>query len=389
MLHLGRTHGARIQELWITSFLDPRIYTDFPAPALHQLAIQSNPISDRPYLIELFQGEAPLLRSLALQSSSWLPANLFTNLTRLYLSSFIQRPGLPRANWTLYNLSSFLAKCPALEDVFIHPRHPMGLRDATLPIIRLRHLKTIILAGVSLNLVLWFLHHVTIPTGDVTVRILWLCRSGIETTLLPVLPHLPELVGLRKLHIQLAPAKDNSMKALVRVALSTANTSLELRIDDMIEHVEESQDPGWTSALLASLANRMALSNITEMQVIDGGWIQKFFDFPALFALLPALSVLVYSKGNKDQFVRLLKHLLPLSSGPDPAPCPCTHLATLHVCVGEIPTMIDDMVSFACDRRACGRPLRKCIVEVASGMTESCDASKLESYVDLVEIQSC
>ncbi|GBE89984.1 hypothetical protein SCP_1800060 [Sparassis crispa] len=408
MLELCRSDGARLAELCIASPLDPRIYTDFPAPALQRLTLQSDPISDRPYLVELFRGDAPRLRALALQSSFWLPKNPFPALTRLLLAAHPPRPHLPRASWTLPALRTLLANCPALEEaLLVRLRHDLPPADDDDPAVPLPRLRRLAIGDCTAALAAWLLRHLA-PPPSAALRLFALDAPAA------VLPALPRPAALR------------TLKLTPRTLAAADADAAAFRID---------APPHAPQVLLPALAARVPLCGIVELHV--EGRVHALVDFPRLFGTLGALAVVVcrvdaggegedagdgadagdraeagalhcsdvdagtgteaapWNNGtdtegasasthapgctdadaDADAAGGLLPHILrcllpgPTTTAAGPPPCP--HLTTLHVRLAT-PRPHPHVARVAAFARA--RPLVKCVVELAGAGALGLDA---------------
>ncbi|GBE89987.1 hypothetical protein SCP_1800090 [Sparassis crispa] len=379
---LSRVERTRIEELCISSPSNPHFYTSFAAPALRRLTLQSTVDADVPYLVELFRGAIPQLCAMSLHAAVWLPSNCFPRLTRLYLSSKL-KPVAPHAHWTLSALSAFLSNCPVLEALIFGNINPtLAAGDEALPVVNLHRLRSLSINSSATAVIQWLLVHLLIP---VDASIGFRPRREANDTVLDILLSLPRLKDMRTMHLRATVFDPDKIHIITSVSNSSSSTCLESTIQDYTKNVQDEES---TSRVQTNPAAIGQFSGITHLHVADGGWVQKFVNFPALFMILPYLSFLEYEKGDNDLLPLLLKGLLPPDDHSVAAPIPCKSLTILKVSMGDISAMFESIVEFANNRHRIGYPLAKCIV--LNPAIELDDMRILKQYVETVEVRfSC
>ncbi|KAL6298559.1 hypothetical protein BKA93DRAFT_830585 [Sparassis latifolia] len=377
MIELFQSYGSRVRNLYLCfptdrSFafrvtprpargergvepLEPqhvKLSTNFQAPALEHLTVDSSSTDSRPFYPTLFQGHAPQLKTLALRSSMWLPANRFPSLTHLYVSLSSKRTNhslLPRGSaWTVPKLLSFMSGCPSLEDVSLWNVYTQLSAATDAPAVDLPHLRRLAIGRSHPASATWLLQHIVSPADSVAVRILD-CFSS-TSQLKELLSALP-LLDSRTAHLRKTPVG----LAVSLVGVSSA-TSVEIALPADSHPPELGTGHGPPPTVWASWPG---LSGVRELYLVgmDSLLEEPFAGVSALLEQLPELATLVYCGTALPR--AFLEYLSPTSRG-----LPCPGLETVHLCVpGVIAVDVKKLNGLSDARARTGHGLRRIIVE--------------------------
>ncbi|GBE89979.1 hypothetical protein SCP_1800010 [Sparassis crispa] len=368
-------HGLAHESLEPLELQHIHLCTDFPASALEHFTVSSSAIEGGPFYPTLFQDHAPQLKTLALRSSTWLPANMFISLTHLYICLSFKRirhvQPLRNSVWVLPRLLIFMAGCPNLEVVSLWNIFSAWTVLDGIPSITLRRLERLEIGGAHQDVIKWLLKHITIPADFAAVRISnVVCTSGGSElkVLLPLLPSIdPGTMHVRQTSNGLSVSITDSSSS---IGVETVRSNPEAEI--------------WTPTVWAlwHLEGVQELYLIGTHEVV----IEFFAGIYELLKQLPLLSTLVYRDSAPPNL--LFEYLSPpVNTTPNGPPCP--HLSTLRICIPEGTTLdFPKLVAFTETRARAGHPLHRVTLEFESHASDlHAEVEVLGTYVEFVELR--
>lgn len=367
--------GSRIQELYllnVNNMLELNCgdgiekYINFTPTRLQHLTLATDG-DRRDYNISprLFASDAPNLRSLTLQSLSWLPQNQFFNLTQLCI--YDRRRGGPNYEcfMTAFQVSeflAFLAGCPKLQDLTLVDIWVDSRRDReedAQAVVTLNNLRRLSLGRMIPRLVLFLVSHVVNPAG-VATRIFGMTCGDRE--FLPRLSTMLPIQGMNKLHLSVGPGKSFIF------APTTASRGLRVEFNQCPMPCTHCQE--WASHLWA----HWSLLSVRELWLTDRLHLSRFMGLERLVRNLPNVTTLFICQFETDEqrranFRSELDRLIITLTTPRPSPADyllfCPHLTTLHVWFCEQPVEPSLLVKFAAARAQLGHPIQHLIIECA------------------------
>ncbi|KAH9950634.1 hypothetical protein B0H21DRAFT_502430 [Amylocystis lapponica] len=363
------THGLRIAELHL--LVVPKYHSlhdhhclRFPAPRLEYLTLSRTAGGDRSIKNPsfLFQGDAPRLRVLVMQSISWLPKNRFANLTHLCISDALKSGYTPP--WRLPELLTFLSGCPGLQDLALSGLKSLVNDDDTTAAITFRDLRRLSLRRLSVNPFAWILTHV-LSRVPITMCLLEL-NCDTQPVLLSTLQHAGPTDGITGLTVTTIGN---------RFVYTASGAPCGIRIERYV-HLGCADCWQWKSTLWSI----WPLDGVRELR-IDKHALIELGNPLRLLDLLPSLTTLVISDcskracpsksrckdatENKTWLFLMLYTLAGAGSfdDSDDFPIPCPRLSTLRVWLLtgiDTPTVFNDLTATRARR---GYPIEHLIVD--------------------------
>ncbi|KAH9950635.1 hypothetical protein B0H21DRAFT_502480 [Amylocystis lapponica] len=353
------SHGLRITELHLIDVPHYHSLYDyaclqFPAPQLEYLTLSRTAIDemDTNHPFFLFQGDAPRLKVLIMQSIGWLPRNQFKNLTHLCISDTVESVYTPSCN--LPELLTFLSDCSGLQDLALSGLDFLINDDDTTAAITLRDLRRLSLRGLSNDTFAWILTHV-LSHVPITMCLLGLNFDDPEPALLSTLRRVVPTDGVTGLTI-------TTEDGYFTITASGTPCGIRIGLD-----IWPADCPQWPS----TLRSIWSLDGVRELRIGRHALIE--LKNPAtLLHLLPSLTTLVLSdcsepEGSEEDerdvmWLSPMFNALARSVG-DSFTLPCPRLSTLHIwlCTGiRAPTSFSDL---AATRARHGHPIEHLVVD--------------------------